>query len=1053
MERRGAGAAAAAAVGRRLLWALPAYAAGLLGLGAGALLLALALYAGWRRRRRARQRALSLAARLHSDEEAAVRAAAAGLGAARGELPAWVSFPDVERAEWLNKILAQTWPFFGRYMEKLLVESIAPSIRASNTHLQTFTFTKVDMGEKPLRVLGVRAHPGTHKQQILLDLNISYVGDVQIDVEVKKFFCKAGVKGMQLHGTLRVILEPLLGDVPIVGALTMFFIRRPTLDINWTGMTNLLDIPGLSSMSDTMIMDTISSYLVLPNRLLVPLVPNLHDAARLRCPLPRGVVRVHLFGARELRSKDRFMGGLVEGKSDPYAVLRVGTQVANSRVVQNELSPTWDEVYEFIVHEVPGQEIEVELFDKDPDQDDLLGRMKLDFGEVLKARVLEEWFPLQDGGRGRLHMRLEWLTLLPDASKLEQVLQRNRTIPSNPDPPSAAILVVYLDRAEELPMKKPGKEPNPMVQVSVQDVTRESKVVYNTRHPVWEDAFRFFLHDPAHQDLDIQVKDDPRQTPLGSLSVPLSRLLSAPELTLTEPFALQHAAPNSRLHLTLVLRVLYFDGPEDGPPPPTPPGQLETPPGASSARRPSKASPDPQFGTEAVLRIHLLEAEDLIAKDNFLGGLMKGRSDPYAAVRAGGRLFRSRVVREELNPRWNEIYEVVVDDIPGQDVEFELFDKDVDKDDFLGRCKVPLKRVLSCGFVDEWLPLEEVRSGRLHVRLERLQPQPSSAQLEQVLHTNSLLQPSRGEELSAALLSIFLDRAAELPLRKGSKPPTAFAVLSVRDVSFKTKTCAPSTDPVWDEGFSFLIKRPHGETLELKVQDAGGQALGALSLPLSQLLAAEALTLDTWLPLSGGGQVLLRAQLGILVSQHSGVAPSSDPTPGGDAEPQEVMAGGDKEENQDGGGTLRHRLPPAHSRTELGGPRLQLTLWYHRDERKLVAIVHGCRQLKPPPKAPPKDPPDPYVSLLLLPPERGRGSKRRTAVQRRTLNPDFNERLEWDVAPEDAPRCALEAQVKAHVSFMGGKEVLGKLHLDLAQVDLAEGGTHWYELQDERGSP
>lgn len=50
------------------------------------------------------------------------------------------------------------------------------------------------------------------------------------------------------------------------------------------------------------------------------------------------------------------------------------------------------------------------------------------------------------------------------------------------------------------------------------------------------------------------------------------------------------------------------------------------------------------------------------------------------------------------------------------------------------------------------------------------------------------------------------------------------------------------------------------------------------------------------------------------------------------------------------------------------------------------------RQLNPPSKAPPKDPPDPYVSLLLLPPERGRGSKRRTAVQRKTLNPDFNER-------------------------------------------------------------
>jgi len=32
---------------------------------------------------------------------------------------------------------------------------------------------------------------------------------------------------LQLHGKLRVILEPLIGDIPLVGAITMFFIRRP----------------------------------------------------------------------------------------------------------------------------------------------------------------------------------------------------------------------------------------------------------------------------------------------------------------------------------------------------------------------------------------------------------------------------------------------------------------------------------------------------------------------------------------------------------------------------------------------------------------------------------------------------------------------------------------------------------------------------------------------------------------------------------------------------------------------------------------------------------
>lgn len=41
-----------------------------------------------------------------------------------------------------------------------------------------------------------------------------------------------------------------------------------------------------SVMSDSMIMDAIASCLVLPNRLVVPLVQGLH-VARLRSPLPR----------------------------------------------------------------------------------------------------------------------------------------------------------------------------------------------------------------------------------------------------------------------------------------------------------------------------------------------------------------------------------------------------------------------------------------------------------------------------------------------------------------------------------------------------------------------------------------------------------------------------------------------------------------------------------------------------------------------------------------------------------------------------------------------
>ncbi|XP_026962420.1 extended synaptotagmin-1 isoform X1 [Sagmatias obliquidens] len=1042
--------------GRRLLVLVPVYLAGAIGLSVGFVLFGLALYLGWRRVREEKERSLRVARQLLDDEE---RLTTKTLYMSHRELPAWVSFPDVEKAEWLNKIVAQVWPFLGQYMEKLLAETVAPAVRGSNPHLQTFTFTRVELGEKhsslqPLRIVGVRVHPAQRKEQILLDLNISYVGDVQIDVEVKKYFCKAGVKGMQLQGVLRVILEPLIGNLPIVGAVSMFFIRRPTLDINWTGMTNLLDIPGLSSLSDTMIMDSIAAFLVLPNRLLVPLVPDLQDVAQLRSPLPRGIIRIHLLAARGLSSKDKYVKGLIEGKSDPYALVRVGTQTFCSRVIDEELNPQWGETYEVMVHEVPGQEVEVEVFDKDPDKDDFLGRMKLDVGKVLQAGVMDEWFPLQSG-QGQVHLRLEWLSLLPDAEKLEQVLQWNRGVSSHPEPPSAAILVVYLDRAQDLPLKKGNKEPNPMVQLSIQDVTQESKAVYNTNCPVWEAAFRFFLQDPRSQELDVQVKDDSRALTLGALTLPLARLLTAPELTLDQWFQLSSSGPNSRLYMKLVMRLLYLDSSEVRfPAVPSTPGAWdlddESPQTGSSVDappRPSHTTPDSNFGTENVLRIHVLEAQDLIAKDRFLGGLVKGKSDPYVKLKLGGRSFRSRVVREDLNPRWNEVFEVIVTSIPGQELEVEVFDKDLDKDDFLGRCKVSLTTVLNNGFLDEWLTLEDVPSGRLHLCLERLTPRPTAAELEEVLQVNSLIQTQKSAELAAALLSVYLERAEDLPLRKGTKPPSPYATIAVGDTSHKTKTVSQTSAPVWDESASFLIRKPNSESLELQVQGEGTGALGSLSLPLSELLVADRLCLDHWFTLSNGpGQVLLRAQLRILVSQHSGVEAYSHSSSSLSEEPE--LWGG-LPHITSSAPELRQRLTHSDSPLEAtAGPlgQVKLTVWYYSEERKLISIVHSCRALR----QNGRDPPDPYVSLLLLP-DKNRGTKRKSSQKKRTPNPEFDERFEWELPLDEALRRKLDVSVKSSSSFMSReRELLGKVQLDLTEIDLSQGAAQWYDLMDDK---
>lgn len=59
-----------------------------------------------------------------------------------------------------------------------------------------------------------------------------------------------------------------------------------------------------------------------------------------------------------------------------------------------------------------------------------------------------------------------------------------------------------------------------------------------------------------------------------------------------------------------------------------------------------------------MVRIHLLEAQNIVAKDNYMKGVMAGLSDPYAILRVGPQTFTSKHVDNTDSPKWQEIYEV-----------------------------------------------------------------------------------------------------------------------------------------------------------------------------------------------------------------------------------------------------------------------------------------------------------------------------------------------------------------------------------------------------------
>ncbi|KAG1939539.1 extended synaptotagmin-2 isoform X2 [Pimephales promelas] len=477
------------------------------------------------------------------------------------ELPPWVHFPDVERVEWLNKTVHQMWPYICQFVDKIFRETIEPAVQGANAHLSTFTFSKIDMGDKPLRVDGVKVYTeNVDKRQIIMDLQISFVGNTEIDVDIKKYYCRAGIKSIQLNGVLRVVMDPLLGDMPLIGALSVFFLQKPFLDINWTGLTNMLDIPGINGLCDSVIQDIIYSFLVLPNKITIPLVSDA-QISKLRFPMPKGVLRIHFLEAQDLVGKDTFLGGMIKGKSDPYGVLQLGNQLFRSKVIKESVNPKWNEVYEACVYDHSGQNLEIELYDEDTDKDDFLGSLTLNIDELQKEQKIDEWFSLDDIAKGKLHLKIEWLSLLSTPDKLDEVLSSVKAYKGQAnDGLSSAVLLVLLDSGKNLPSgKKVSSVPSPFVQFTVGHKSFESKTRYKTNEPVWEEAFTFLIHNPKCQELEVEVKDDKHECSLGTCSLPLSKLLQEDQMTISQRFLLKNSGPGATLKMKIALRIISVD--------------------------------------------------------------------------------------------------------------------------------------------------------------------------------------------------------------------------------------------------------------------------------------------------------------------------------------------------------------------------------------------------------------------------------------------------------------------------------------------------------------
>ncbi|XP_018364571.1 PREDICTED: extended synaptotagmin-2 isoform X4 [Trachymyrmex cornetzi] len=463
---------------------------------------------------------------------------------------------------------------------------------------------------------------------------------------------------------------------------------------------------------------------------------------------------------------------------------------------------------------------------------------------------------------------------------------------------------------------------------------------------------------------------------------------------------------------------------------------------------------------EGVLRIHVVEAKHLMKKD--IGVLGKGKSDPYAVINVGAQEFRTKIIDNTVNPKWD--------------------------------------------YWCEWVSLEQAKHGMVHLRLTWLQFSKEPADLRAALVETQEL---RVTSMSTALLTVYIDSAKNLPCIRGNKQPDVYLEASVGGKTERTATVPRSCDPVWERGFTFLVSNPETGVLHIKIIDEKtAMTVGEMSYNLSLLLEKSNLEVmqqpydlqkaevDSKLVLSMTLNILKYEQpeptseededdhdineLNRRIERQesttsnvlsSSVPPSplkkqpskesvnSQPRSTGSAaallpeEPaaveEELILSNSAASSFTGSPQLIHRNPSIMSssgESKLG--RIQLTIRYSTQRQKLSIFVHRVANL-PLPQNDPHNIPDPYVKLYILP-DKHKETKRKTAVIKDNCNPQFDEQFEYVVSQGDLNTRVLEVSVCTQKGWLStGSNVMGQVHLKLSEINISKTVTSWYDLQPE----
>lgn len=162
---------------------------------------------------------------------------------------------------------------------------------------------------------------------------------------------------------------------------------------------------------------------------------------------------------------------------------------------------------------------------------------------------------MEEAKHGLLHVRLQWYKLTADPTDLQAALLETQLL--RVTSMSTALLTVFIDSCKNLKQARVHSKPDPYLVASVGKQKQQTAMIMRDDSPVWEQGFTFLVGNPDNDTLQIKIFDQKTGNEIGQFGFVIASLMNKENMELvSQPFQIQKSGPESKLIMSLSLRIL-----------------------------------------------------------------------------------------------------------------------------------------------------------------------------------------------------------------------------------------------------------------------------------------------------------------------------------------------------------------------------------------------------------------------------------------------------------------------------------------------------------------